>query len=81
MKAVQLFSDQYLEASKKLSPTEIARFLEDFRRMQAANEEMTAISIRMPLSLLGAFRARCELENVPYQTKMKALMREWLLRE
>lgn len=33
---VQLFSDEYLERCRALSPTDIVRFLEDFRRLHAA---------------------------------------------
>ena len=33
---VQLFSDEYLERCRALSPMDIVRFLDDFRRIHAA---------------------------------------------
>ncbi len=36
------------------------------------------ISLKVPESLLDAFRGRCRLEGVPYQTQIKRLMSDWL---
>jgi hypothetical protein len=79
MKAVQYFTDEYLEQSRKLTPDEVLRFLDDFRRMHAARDDPTRlISLKIPESLLRTFRARCQIENLRYQTQIKALMRKWL---
>ena len=78
---VQRFSDAYLERCRALSPQDIVRFLEDFRKLHgAANAPSRAISIRVPEPLLEAFRARARLLGVPYQTQIKRLMRDWLER-
>jgi predicted DNA binding CopG/RHH family protein len=79
MRPVQYFSDEYLEQSRKLNATEIARFLDDFQTMNSPNDDETVlISIRIPKSLLRAFRSRCELNQIAYQRKIKILMRDWL---
>ncbi len=78
MKSVQFFSKEYLHHSKKLSPDEIARFLEDFRLMNERPEKSKLISIKIPQTLLAAFRHKCDLQNVPYQSQIKRLMKEWI---
>jgi len=40
--AVQTFSDEYLERCRVLTPAQIARFLEEFRRNYAAAESARA---------------------------------------
>jgi len=52
VKALQYYSDEYLEQSKKLSIGGIAAFLEAFRELQAAPGTSKAISIKIPESLL-----------------------------
>ena len=37
IRPVQYFSDEYLERCRKLSPADIVRFLDDFRRLYGAN--------------------------------------------
>ncbi|MBN4050078.1 hypothetical protein JYT17_00490 [Nitrospira defluvii] len=80
MKTVQYFSDEYLEACKKLSPDHIAEFLESFRLMHAPADKTKLISIKIPESLLSAFRNKCETNKLKYQTQIKTLMREWVCR-
>ncbi|NDC39741.1 MAG: hypothetical protein EBZ48_17165 [Proteobacteria bacterium] len=78
---IQYFSKDYLAECRKLTPTAIAKYLEEFRLLQAERDQVgpsKLISLKVPQRLLKAFRGRCELEGVRYQTKMKALMREWL---
>ncbi|MDH4468443.1 MAG: hypothetical protein QE271_10315 [Bacteriovoracaceae bacterium] len=90
-KALQLFSDEYLENCKKLTPKQILIFLDDFRRLHyetqlnlklksksKSKSPSKLISIKVPVNLLAAFKAKSQLENTPYQTKMKELMQEWL---
>ena len=79
MKAVQKFSDEYLERCREMSPDEIARFLDDFQHLHAnKTTKSKLISIKVPEDLLAAFKARARLEGVPYQTQIKKLMRAWL---
>ncbi len=84
MKALQKFSPEYLEQCKQMQPKEIVQFLEDFRvlhlTLAQSNLKLKSklISIKIPESLLGAFRKKAELAGVPYQTQIKILMKEWL---
>ena len=83
-KAVQYFSPEYLEQCREMSPLEIAEFLENYRELHALNAENSSksrlISIKIPENLLSAFRTEAKLHGVPYQTQIKKLMREWLLK-
>jgi len=78
VKAIQYFTDEYLEQCKKMSPDNIAEFLESFRLMHAPQDKTKLISIKMPESLLNAFRKKCEANNVKYQTQIKILMKKWV---
>lgn len=80
MKTVQYFSDEYLEHCRKLSPDQIAQFLEDFRLMNQQEGKSKLISIKIPENLLRSFRIKCELSGSRYQTQIKELMREWIYR-
>lgn len=76
---VQRFSDEYLEHCGTLSPEDIVRFLDDFRKLHAAaNTRSRLISLKVPESLLAAFRTKARLHGVPYQTQIKNLMRAWV---
>ena len=80
MKAVQYFSDEYLTHCREMSTKQILRFLDDFRRLHGAKPAASKlISIKVPEDLLDAFKARAKLDGTPYQTQIKALMKEWLL--
>ncbi len=80
MRPVQIFSDDYLARCRQMSPDEIVRFLEDFRRIHASKPARSRlISIRIPEDLLAAFKTKAGLDRVPYQTKIKELMKAWLL--
>ena len=81
MKAVQYFTDEYLEQCKQMSTAEILEFLENFRILHAEKTEETKsqlISLKVPGSLLATFRTKARLHGVPYQTQIKMLMKEWL---
>jgi len=80
VKALQRFSDEYLEQARRLPPAEILRFLDDFRRLHAPGARSVLISIKIPEPLLAAFRQRCGIEGIRYQTRIKQLMLEWLER-
>lgn len=81
-KALQLFSDEYLEYSKKLTPHEIIQFLDDYRKIISSSERSRSklISIKIPESLLNNFRFKAESQGKKYQTVIKELMKEWLLK-
>ncbi len=79
MKAVQKFSDEYLERCREMSHDDIVRFLDDFRRVHGTTRsESRLISMKVPVDLLAAFKANARLHNVPYQTQIKKLMVAWL---
>ena len=78
MKTVQYFTDEYLAHCRKLSPTQIARFLEDYRLMHQDEGPSKLISLRIPERLLEAFKRRSAAEGTKYQTKIKDLIREYL---
>jgi len=78
VRPIQYFSEKYLEQCKKMSPDNIAEFLESFRLMQAPSDKSKLISIKIPESLLTAFRKKCDASNVKYQTHIKILMKQWV---
>lgn len=78
MKPVQYFSDEYLEQCKDATPEAILEFLESFRLMNSTTSKSKLISMKIPETLLSSFRAKCELENIKYQTQIKKLMEAWL---
>jgi uncharacterized protein (DUF4415 family) len=81
MKAVQKFSKPYLEQCRKLTPTQIAQFLDDFRQTHGVTQkkETQLISIKVEKDLLNAFKTQAKLDGVPYQTRIKKIMRNWLI--
>ena len=83
MKAVQHFSDEYLERCREMTPNDIVRFLDEFRRLHGQPRGRPGgpsklISMKVPEGLLLAFKTRAQLMGVPYQTQIKKLMSEWL---
>ncbi len=79
MRAVQYFNAEYLERCREMSPDEIVRFLDEFRRLHGrAKSRSKLISMKVPEDLLSAFKTRAKLEGIPYQTQIKRLMAEWL---
>ncbi len=76
---VQRFSEEYLQRCRELSADDIARFLEDFKRIHGtANSRSRLISLKVPEALLGAFKTQARLSGIAYQTQIKNLMRSWL---
>lgn len=77
---VQHFSDEALAQGRRMSPDQVLRFLDDFRRLHAAPRALSSrlISLRVPEDLLTAFKARADMEGIAYQTQIKRLMRDWL---
>ncbi len=80
MKAIQYFTDEYLEQCKRMTHIQILQFLEDFRLLHSKAKPVKSklISIKVPEDLLSAFKTRSELEGVKYQTQIKTLMKEYL---
>jgi predicted DNA binding CopG/RHH family protein len=78
MKTVQYFSDEALERSKDLSPEQIVKFLDNFRKLHSTAKTKTKsklISIKIPEDLLETFKLKAESEGIKYQTKIKELMK------
>ncbi len=84
MKAVQKFSPEYLERCGDLSPDEIASFLDQFRQVhgqgQVPPSRSKLISMKVPEDMLAAFKVKARMDGTPYQTQIKKLMAEWLVR-
>lgn len=83
MKSVQLFNQEYVERCAEMTPLQIARFLDDYRKVHAAEQVQRGasklISMRVPEDLLSAFKTQAKLQGRPYQAVIKELMRKWLL--
>jgi predicted DNA binding CopG/RHH family protein len=80
MKAVQYFSDEYLERCRGMTAEQILRFLDDFHRLHGSSPAKSKlISIKVPEDLLNAFKTRAAIANTLYQTQIKTLMKAWLL--
>lgn len=79
MKALQTFSDEYLERCKEMSVEEIVEFIEGFRELHYREPDKSKlISMKVPENLLNAFKTKAKLQGIPYQTMIKKLMMEWL---
>ena len=85
MKALQLFSPEYLEQCKKMKPKQILEFLEDFRKLHSVDrfkkDRSILISMKVPESVLRAFKVAADLKGVKYQTQIKVLMKDWLRKQ
>ena len=83
MKTIQFFSDDYLAQCKRLSAGQIVRYLEDFRVVSTPVKKPVSklISIKIETDLLEAFKTKARLDGVPYQSRIKAIMRDWLKSE
>jgi len=80
-KAIQYFSDEYLENSRELSSDNIAKFLENFRLLHGSREAQSKsklISMKVPEDLLDSFKVKAKLHGMRYQTQIKELMKDWL---
>jgi len=77
-RAVQYFTEDYLAQCRSATPKQVLEFLESYRLLQVGEDTSRLISIKIPENLLAAFRQRCDLEGVKYQTQIKTLMKQWL---
>jgi len=68
---------------RRPTPDEVVDFLENFRLLQdpQAKLPLRLISMKVDVPLLAAFKFKAAQEGVPYQTKIKQLMREWLAKK
>jgi len=68
---------------RRPTPDEVVDFLENFRLLQdpQAKLPLRLISMKVDVPLLSAFKFKAAQEGVPYQTKIKQLMREWLAKK
>ena len=72
MRPVQRFTDEYLATCWEMTPAQIIRFLEDFRRLHGGlRSPSRLISLKVPEDLLDAFRTKATLAGKPYQTQIK----------
>jgi predicted DNA binding CopG/RHH family protein len=84
LKAVQYFTPEYLEHCRQMTPDQIIRFVEDFRRMHGGPQRSVKpaksrlISLKVPEDLLEAFRTKARLSGRPYQSQIKDLMKLWV---
>ena len=80
MRPIQYFSDEYLERCGGMTPDQVIRFLDDFRRLHGGSPSKSKlISIKIPEDLLTAFKQRASLSGTRYQSQIKKLMRQWVL--
>ena len=78
-KPLQYFSDDYLARCREMSPDDVLDFLENFRLLHGGERLASRlISLKVPQPLLDAFKRRCALEGVRYQTQIKSLMSDWI---
>lgn len=76
---VQRFWDEALEHYRTPSPEDIVQFLDDCRKSHAAaNTRSRLIGLKVPESLLAAFRTKARLHGVPCQIWIENPMRAWV---
>ena len=84
MRPVQFFSAEYLKNARKASPTQIVKFLDDYRRLHAnaefkgPREPTKLISIRLSVGTLSKLKSLARSQQTPYQTLMKKLIEDAL---
>ena len=83
MKTIQFFSDNYLAQCGQLSAEQVVRYLEDFRIVNSVRKKSSSklISIKIETELLETFKTKARLDGVPYQSRIKTIMRDWLKSE
>ncbi|MFK8011441.1 MAG: hypothetical protein AB8B80_05335 [Marinicellaceae bacterium] len=79
MRALQKFSDEYLERCQEINIEERLQFIENFRLMHSIQKSPSKlISMKVPEHLLDAFKLKSKLSGIAYQTQIKKLMKQWL---
>lgn len=66
--------------ARRLKPEEVLRLLAELRRLDARGRSggSRLISMKVPETLLAAFKTKARLKGTRYQTQIKELMRRWL---
>jgi predicted DNA binding CopG/RHH family protein len=80
MNPLQRFSKGQLERTRKMTPQQILSFIEGYRAIHLPRRKQRSklISLKLSEPLLRAFKDKSQISGVPYQTQIKALMRQWL---
>ncbi len=78
-RAVQHFSDEYLQECKKMSADQICQFLDDYKKLHFDIGKLKQINLRVPENILKAFQAKARLEGVQYQKKIRELITNWAI--
>ena len=71
------------KTNPKMSPEEVFEFLESYNQLVSQTSEAKKsilISIKVDQSLLNSFKLKCQNEQLKYQTQIKKLMRDWVLK-
>jgi len=78
-KTVQYFNKEAIDRTRGMTPKQIIQFLENYRILfQKKPEKCLQICLKIEPSLLREFKRKAKLEGIPYQTKIKELMKSWL---
>jgi hypothetical protein len=81
-KTIQYMTEEQIEAGLTMNIRERLQFVEDFisLSLSAGPSKSKLISLKVPEDLLRMFRRQCELNQVAYQTQIKKLMSDWVLK-
>lgn len=64
----------------RMSPEEVARFLDDFAKTTSGVDAKTRlISLRVPENVLDSFKMKAKLKGLKYQSEIVRLMRNWAM--
>jgi len=83
---VQYFSQEYIDQCQKMSLKEIIEKVDQqqqfFWKMHLEEnfDQSVLISLKVPKNLLQKFKQVAEENNLKYQTQIKNLMQDWLLK-
>ena len=78
MKAVQYFTDEYLEQCRGASPEAILEYLESFRLMFIQESEDDCLKLDLPASLIHRLHIKCEQEEGDVSSVVEGLIEAWL---
>jgi len=84
MRPTQYFTDEYLQSTRKSTPTQIAKFLDDYRilhgnaKLEVTRKKTKLISIRLTVDILSDLKSLSKRRQIPYQTLMKQLLEQGL---
>lgn len=78
-KALQHFTEEYLDDCRKMTPDQILLFLDDYRKLHYEPGKLVQINIRIPENILAACKAKAKKEGQLYQRVIKDLITNWVL--